>query len=59
MTLEEKVAQLGSVWMGAAGDGDGVAPMQDQFFSHEQAAARRAHQVRDRASSPGCSAPAR
>jgi beta-xylosidase len=36
MTLEEKVAQLGSVWMGASGDGDGVAPMQDQFFSFEQ-----------------------
>ncbi len=32
MTLEEKIAQLGSVWMGASGDGDGVAPMQDQFF---------------------------
>jgi beta-xylosidase len=31
MTLEEKVAQLGSVWIGAASDGDGVAPMQDQF----------------------------
>jgi beta-xylosidase len=36
MTLEEKIAQLGSVWMGASGDGDGVAPMQDQFFSLEQ-----------------------
>src|SRR6202000_1506473 len=36
MTLEEKIAQLGSVWMGASGDGDGVAPMQDQFFTHEQ-----------------------
>jgi beta-xylosidase len=36
MTLEEKIAQLGSVWMGASGDGDGVAPMQDQFFSVEQ-----------------------
>jgi beta-xylosidase len=36
MTLEEKIAQLGSVWMGASGDGDGVAPMQDQFFSIEQ-----------------------
>jgi beta-xylosidase len=35
MTLEEKLAQLGSVWMGASGDGVGVAPMQDQF-SHEQ-----------------------
>lgn len=35
MTLEEKLAQLGSVWMGASGDGDGVAPMQDQF-SDEQ-----------------------
>jgi beta-xylosidase len=31
MTLEEKLAQLSSVWMGASGDGDGVAPMQDQF----------------------------
>jgi beta-xylosidase len=31
MTLEEKVAQLGSIWIGASGDGDGVAPMQDQF----------------------------
>ncbi len=36
MTLEEKIAQLGSVWMGASGDGDGVAPMQDEFFSIEQ-----------------------
>ena len=35
MTLEEKVAQLGSVWMGASADGDGVAPLQDQF-SDEQ-----------------------
>src|ERR1700728_1799175 len=31
MTLAEKVAQLGSVWQGASGQGDGVAPMQDQF----------------------------
>jgi len=36
MTLEEKIAQLGSIWMGASGDGDGVAPMQDQFFHHDQ-----------------------
>ncbi len=36
MTLEEKIAQLGSVWMGASGDGDGVAPMQDQFFGQDQ-----------------------
>jgi beta-xylosidase len=36
MTIEEKIAQLGSVWMGASGDGDGVAPMQDQFFTHDQ-----------------------
>jgi beta-xylosidase len=36
MTLEEKIAQLGSVWMGASGDGDGVAPMQDQFFTYDQ-----------------------
>jgi len=35
MTLAEKVAQLGSVWIGASGEGDGVAPMQDQF-SDEQ-----------------------
>jgi beta-xylosidase len=31
MTLAEKVAQLGSSWQGASMDGDGVAPMQDQF----------------------------
>ena len=31
MTLAEKIAQLGSIWQGAAADGDGVAPMQDQF----------------------------
>jgi beta-xylosidase len=31
MTLAEKIAQLGSVWMGASGDGDGVAPMMDLF----------------------------
>jgi beta-xylosidase len=36
MTLKEKIAQLGSIWMGASGDGDGVAPMQDQFFRHDQ-----------------------
>jgi beta-xylosidase len=35
MTLEEKVAQLGSVWIGASGNGDGVAPMQ-HLFSDEQ-----------------------
>jgi beta-xylosidase len=35
MTLEEKVAQLGSVWMGAVGDGGDVAPMQDEFFSQK------------------------
>jgi beta-xylosidase len=35
MTLEEKIAQLGSVWMGAAGDGGDVAPMHDLFFSHD------------------------
>jgi len=31
MTIEEKIAQLGSIWIGASDDGDGVAPMQDQF----------------------------
>jgi beta-xylosidase len=31
MTLDEKLAQLGSVWIGASGDGDGVAPMQHEF----------------------------
>jgi beta-xylosidase len=35
MTLAEKVAQLGSSWQGASVEGDGVAPMQDQF-SEEQ-----------------------
>jgi beta-xylosidase len=35
MTLAEKVAQLGSIWQGASVEGDGVAPMQDQF-SEEQ-----------------------
>ena len=35
MTLEEKVAQLGSVWMGASADGDGVAPLQDQFSGEQ------------------------
>jgi beta-xylosidase len=35
MTLEEKLAQLGSVWMGASADGDGVAPMQDQFADQQ------------------------
>jgi beta-xylosidase len=35
MTLAEKIAQLGSSWQGASADGDGVAPMQDQF-SEEQ-----------------------
>jgi beta-xylosidase len=34
MTLAEKLAQLGSVWIGASGDGDGgfgLAPMQHEF----------------------------
>jgi beta-xylosidase len=31
MTIEEKLAQLTSIWMGARTDGDGVAPMQDEF----------------------------
>jgi beta-xylosidase len=34
MTLEEKLAQLASIWMGAGGDG-GVAPMQDEFSEHQ------------------------
>jgi beta-xylosidase len=35
MTAAEKIAQLGSVWLGGDGvDGDGVAPRQDEF-SHE------------------------
>jgi beta-xylosidase len=36
MTLAEKVAQLGSIWQGAAADGDGVAPMQDQFNEEQR-----------------------
>ncbi len=31
MTIDEKIAQLGSIWIGATSNGDGVAPMQDQF----------------------------
>ena len=31
MTLAEKLAQLASIWLGAAEDGDGVAPMQGEF----------------------------
>ena len=31
MTIDEKVAQLSSVWIGAATEGDGVAPMQGEF----------------------------
>lgn len=27
MTLEEKLAQLGSVWIGASSDGNAVAPI--------------------------------
>ena len=30
LTMAEKLAQLGSVWIGAA-DEDGIAPMQDEF----------------------------
>ncbi|WP_314412740.1 glycoside hydrolase family 3 N-terminal domain-containing protein [Streptomyces kroppenstedtii] len=33
MTLEEKTAQLYGVWVGAATDGDGVAPHQDEMTS--------------------------
>jgi beta-xylosidase len=35
MTPEEKIAQLGSVWIGASGTGDGVAPMQDRFTGEQ------------------------
>src|ERR1700722_3122148 len=31
MTLAEKLAQLGSVWLSGAADGDGVAPLQGEF----------------------------
>ncbi|MET8942272.1 glycoside hydrolase family 3 N-terminal domain-containing protein [Streptomyces sp. NPDC004542] len=33
MTLEEKVAQLYGVWVGAATDGEGVAPLQHEMTS--------------------------
>jgi len=33
MTLEEKTAQLYGVWVGAATDGDGVAPLQSEMTS--------------------------
>jgi beta-xylosidase len=36
MTLAEKLAQLGSVWVGAADDGgDGFAPMQHEFSAEQ------------------------
>src|SRR5690242_93723 len=36
MTLAEKLAQLGSVWVGAADDGsDGFAPMQPEFSAEQ------------------------
>jgi beta-xylosidase len=31
MTLPEKLAQLGSVWLSGSADGDGVAPLQGEF----------------------------
>jgi beta-xylosidase len=31
MTLDEKLAQLASIWIGASGNDGGVAPMQDEF----------------------------
>src|SRR5580698_5581024 len=31
MTLAEKVAQLGSVWLSGPADADGVAPLQGEF----------------------------
>ena len=41
MTLAEKLAQLGSVWVGAAGDGaDGFAPMQHEFSADRATRAR-------------------
>ena len=58
MTLAEKLAQLGSVWVGASGDGDGFAPMQDEF-SARAAAARRADPGRHRAADPGVRHPSR
>ncbi|MBV9447075.1 MAG: glycoside hydrolase family 3 C-terminal domain-containing protein [Streptosporangiaceae bacterium] len=33
MTLEEKLAQLASIWMGAAGEDGGVAPIQDEMIT--------------------------
>ena len=59
MTLEEKIAQLGSIWMGASGDGDGVAPMQDQFFDLTTSRRSRSWSRTGSASLPGSSAPAR
>jgi beta-xylosidase len=35
MTLEDKLAQLASIWLGAADDGGGIAPMQDQFSEQQ------------------------
>lgn len=57
MTLEEKVAQLGSVWMGASADSDGVAPCRTSSAT----SSRRwmSSSGTGSGSSPGCSARAR
>ena len=58
MTLAEKLAQLGSVWVGAAGDGvDGFAPMQHEFSAELPPLDDLIRDGMD--SSPGCSAPVR
>ena len=57
MTLEEKLAQLGSVWLSGAA-GDGVAPLQGEFTA-DMPPLRRADPATDLATSRGSSAPAR
>ncbi len=55
MTLAEKLAQLGSVWVGAADDG--FAPMQHEFSAEVPPLDELLQD--GMGSSPGCSAPVR
>ncbi len=57
MTLAEKVAQLGSIWQGASGDGRRRGPDAGPV-QRGAAAARRAHQERARPAHPGVRQPA-
>ena len=57
MTLDEKLAQLGSVWVGAELGSGNVAPMQEAFARAPRRSRRRARTGSD--TSPARSAPSR